>query len=180
VIQEDDRIDARERHIENACIELIRREAPIAGDLRRIISILQISSELERMGDYAEGIAKISLKMGTQPPLKELIDIPRMSELAVSMLKRSLEAFLERDPKQAVQKARGLAPEDDQVDDLYDRVQADLFELMKKSPDNVERATYLLWTAHNIERVADRATNIAERAIFQATGRVVSGQNTFV
>ena len=174
IIDADDRIDEKQVEIENACVELIRREAPIAGDLRRLLSSFQISGELERMGDYAEGIAKISLRMGDQPPLKELIDIPRMADLAVTMLKRSLESFLERDPERAEAIGRSLGADDDEVDDLYEQVQQDLIELMKKDPDNVERATYLLWAAHNMERIADRATNIAERSIFQATGKIVN------
>ncbi|MBM3957201.1 MAG: phosphate signaling complex protein PhoU [Gemmatimonadetes bacterium] len=173
VIEDDDQIDDQRFEIEEACIELVRREAPIARDLRRIMSILFIASELERMGDYAEGIAKISLAMGDEPPLKELIDIPRMVQISVGMLKRSLEAFLERDPERVTDIAASLGPDDGAVNDLYDTVKADLIELMKADPDNVERVTYLVWLGHNIERMADRATNIAERAVFQATGDVV-------
>jgi phosphate transport system protein len=181
VIDEDDRIDDKEEDIEAACIEIIRREAPIASDLRRVIAVLHIAGELERIGDYAEGIGKISLMMGSQPPLKKLVDIPRMGEIAVSMLKRSLEAYLERDPKAVEEKARGLGPEDDAVDALYKRVQDELIDMMKQNPDNVERATYLLWVAHNIERIADRATNIGEQALYQATGRKVNiGQEEHV
>jgi phosphate transport system protein len=174
VADEDKRIDRKRDDIENACVGMLRREAPVATDLRRIISILLIASELERMGDYAKGIARLSLRMGNAPPLKELIDIPRMAELAVAMLKRSLEAFLERDPMKVDKLASSLAADDDQVDELNARVQDDLFALMKKNPDNVERASYLMWASHNFERIADRATNIAERAIFQASGRIVN------
>jgi len=177
VIAEDDRIDQKQVEIELGCLELIRSQAPMAGDLRRIVSMLQVASELERMGDYAEGIGKISLKMGHEPPIKELVDIPRMGDLAVSMLKRSLEAFLEKDQAEAERKAATLGTDDDEVDALYERVVLDLLEIVKSSPDKSERATYLMWAAHNVERVADRATNIAERAIFQATGRMVSGQS---
>jgi phosphate transport system protein len=174
VVQEDERIDKKRYEVENACVEMLRREAPVATDLRRIVSILLISSELERMGDYAKGIARLSLRMGSEPPLKELIDIPRMGELSVAMLKRSLEAFLQRDPAAVEKMAATLAEEDDAVDELNDRVQHDLFELMKQDPENVERASYLIWAAHNVERIADRATNVAERAVYQASGRVVS------
>lgn len=174
VVEEDDRIDDKEQEIEDACIDLIRREAPVATDLRRIMSALFVSGELERIGDYAEGIAKISLLMGNEPPLKKLVDIPRMAEIAVSMLKHSLDAFVERDRGRASRIAESLGPADDEVDVLYETVQHDLIELMKQNPDNVERATYLLWAAHNIERVADRSTNIAERAIYLATGKAVS------
>ena len=174
VVEEDDRIDDKEQDIEQACIDLIRREAPVATDLRRIMTALFVASELERIGDYAEGIAKISLLMGSEPPLKELIDIPRMGEIAVSMLKHSLEAFVERDRARAEKIANTLGPSDDEVDVLNDTVQRDLMELMKATPANVERATYLLWAAHNLERVADRATNIAERAVYLATGKTVT------
>ena len=175
VINEDDHIDQTELEIERYCIELLRRQSPMAGDLRRIVASLQIAGELERIGDYAEGIAKISITMGSQPPLKELIDIPRMGDMAVSMLKRSLEAFISRDADFARNITIELETEDDEVDDLYAKVQVDLMELVKSNPDNAERATYLMWVAHNVERVADRAMNIAERALFQATGELVSG-----
>jgi phosphate transport system protein len=175
VIDEDDHIDKTELEIERSCVELIRREAPMAGDLRRIISALHIAGELERIGDYAEGIAKISITIGDQPPLKELIDIPRMGDMAVNMLKRSLEAFISRDPDHVRTASVELEKDDDEVDDLYAKVQADLMELVKAAPDNAERATYLMWVAHNVERVADRAMNIVERALYQATGELVSG-----
>ena len=175
VIDEDDHIDQTELEIERSCIELIRREAPMAGDLRRIVASLHIAGELERIGDYAEGIAKISITMGRQPPLKELIDIPRMGDMAVSMLKRALEAFISRDADIVRNLSVELENEDDEVDDLYAKVQRDLMDLVKSDPGNAERATYLMWVAHNVERVADRAMNIVERALYQATGELVSG-----
>ncbi len=175
VIDEDDNIDQAELEIERTCIELIRREAPMAGDLRRIVASLHIAGELERIGDYAEGIAKISITMGVQPPLKELIDIPRMGDMAVRMLKRSLEAFISRDADLVRTLSVELEKEDDEVDDLYAKVQGDLLELVKADPENAEPATYLMRVAHNVERVADRAMNIVERALYQATGELVSG-----
>ena len=175
VIDEDDNIDQTELEIERTCIELIRREAPMAGDLRRIVASLHIAGELERIGDYAEGIAKISITMGGQPPLKELIDIPRMGDMAVRMLNRSLEAFISRDADLVRDLSVELEKEDDEVDDLYAKVQTDLLELVKADPENAEPATYLMRVAHNVERVADRAMNIVERALYQATGELVSG-----
>ncbi len=174
VVEQDDRIDKKESEVEATAIELIRREAPVASDLRRIMATLFVASELERIGDYAEGIAKISLTMGSEPPLKKLIDIPRMADIALDMLKKSLEAFVENDRKVAMDLARSLGPADDEVDVLYDTVQTDLIALMKVTPENIERATYLLWAAHNLERVADRATNIAERAIYLVSGESVN------
>ena len=175
VIEMDDHIDETELEIERYCIELIRRQSPMAGDLRRIVASLQIAGELERIGDYAEGIAKISVMMGNDPPLKELIDIPRMGDMAVSMLKRALEAFMSRDADLVRKMSADLERDDDAVDELYDTVRADLMELVKAGPENAERATYLMWAAHNVERVADRAMNIVERALYQATGEMVSG-----
>ena len=175
VIDEDDNIDQTELEIERTCIELIRREAPMAGDLRRIVASLHIAGELERIGDYAAGIAKISITMGAHPPLKELIDIPRMGDMAVRMLKRSLEAFISRDADLVRNLSVELEKEDDEVDDLYAKVQTDLLELVKADPENAESATYLMRVAHNVERVADRAMNIVERALYQATGELVSG-----
>ncbi|MDE2765096.1 MAG: phosphate transport system regulatory protein PhoU, partial [Chloroflexota bacterium] len=131
-------------------------------------SFLQIAVELERMGDYAEGIAKISLMMGEQPPLKPLVDIPRMAEIATSMLRRSLDALVNRD----VDEALNVSQADDEVDRLYDQVYRELLLFMLQDPKTIERATYLLWTSHNLERVADRATNVAERVIYLVTGRM--------
>lgn len=174
VIEDDDLIDDKRFEIEDASIALARREAPVARDLRRIITILLIAGELERIGDYAEGIAKITLLLADQPPLKGLAEIPRMGDRAISMLKHSLEAFLDRDPARAEARALSVGPDDDAVDRMYLQMRSDLLELMKQSPDNIEAGTYLMWAGHNVERIADRATNIAERVVFQATGRIVS------
>lgn len=173
VADEDDRIDRKRNEIETVCVEMLRREAPVASDLRRIISILLISSELERMGDYAKGMARLSLRMGGDPLVIDPAGVQRMAEVSVGMLKRALEAFLERDAAAVRKLAQDLATEDDQVDELNARVQDDLFEWMRTHVADIERATYLVWIAHNIERIADRSTNIAERAMFQATGRIV-------
>ncbi len=174
IIDKDDQIDDKEWQIERSCIRLIRREAPLARDLRRIVTMMELANELERMGDYAEGIAKINLMIGEEPPLKELIDIPRMGEIAMGMVRSSLNSFIEVAPERVFEIAQRVSKEDDLVDELNQRVRKDLFELMKASPDNVTRGTYLMWAAHNLERIADRATNIVEKAIFQATGRQVN------
>jgi len=169
VIDEDDHIDKTELEIELYCVELIRREAPMAGDLRRIISALHIAGELERIGDYAEGIAKISLSMGEMPPLKPLIDIPRMAEKATIMLNDSIDSLLNRD----MVKAHAVCQADDEVDELYNQVYRELLLFMVQDPETIQRATYLLWVAHDLERIADRATNIAERVIFLVSGKLV-------
>ena len=141
----------------------------MARDLRNIIALLHITVELERMGDYAEGISKISLLMGDNPPLKPLIDIPHMADKATQMLRNSIDALVNRD----VIMANQVLQDDDEVDALYDQVYRELLLFMVQDPHTIERATFLLWTAHDLERIADRATNIAERVIYLVTGRMV-------
>ena len=167
LVQEDDYIDQKRYEIEDRCVDLIATQQPIAGDLRAIIALLHITVELERIGDYAEGIAKISLLMGDEPPLKPLIDIPRMAEKATTMLRNSMDSLVSRDTI----KANQLLKDDDEVDLLYDQVYRELLVFMLQNPQTIQRATYLLWAAHDLERIADRATNIAERVIFLVTGR---------
>lgn len=169
VVQEDDYIDQKRYEIEDRCIDLIATQQPMARDLRAIIALLHITSELERMGDYAEGIAKISLLMGEEAPLKPLIDIPRMADKATLMLRNSIDSLVSRD----VVKANQVLQDDDEVDDLYDQVYRELLVFMLQDPQTIQRATYLLWAAHDLERIADRATNIAERVIYLVTGKMV-------
>ncbi|MCH2306838.1 MAG: phosphate signaling complex protein PhoU [SAR202 cluster bacterium] len=166
VIDEDDVIDDMTQSIEDRCIDLIALEAPMASDLRGIISALMVSNELERMGDYAEGIAKISIAMGNLPPLKPLIDIPRMADKAANMVHQSLESYVNKDAESAYE----VVKSDDEVDSLYDQVYRELLTYMMADPSTIQRATYLLWVAHDLERVADRTTNIAERVIYLVTG----------
>ena len=166
VVDDDDVIDEAQQAIEDRCIDLIALEAPMAGDLRVLIAAMMIANELERMGDYAEGIAKISLSMGNLPPLKPLIDIPRMADKSVDMLRRSTQAFVNRD----VESATAVLLADDEVDDIYEQVYRELLTYMMADPSTIQRATYLLWVAHDLERVADRTTNIAERVIYLVTG----------
>ena len=168
VIAEDDIIDERRFELEERCIDLMATQQPLAGDLRIIITVLHVAVELERMGDYAEGIAKISVAMGNEPPLKPLIDIPRMADRSSDMLRRSLDAFVNRDIEAAYQ----ICDDDDEVDALYDQVYNELLIYMMSDPGTIRRATYLLWVAHDLERIADRTTNIAERVIFLVTGRL--------
>ncbi len=166
VIDDDDYIDQKQAEIEARCINLIATQQPVARDLRAIIALLHIGVELERIGDYAEGIGKISLSMGDEQTLKPLIDIPLMSQKATDMLTDSIDALLTRD----TEKAQAVKDADDEVDDLYDRVYHDLLDYMINDPSTVQRATYLLWVAHDIERIADRATNIAEQVEFLVNG----------
>ena len=169
VVQEDDYIDQKRYEIEDRCIDLIATQQPMARDLRAIIALLHITVELERMGDYAEGISKISLRMGEEAPLKPLIDIPRMAEKATLMLRNSIDSLVSRD----MVKANQVLQDDDEVDDLYDQVYRELLVFMLQDPQTIQRATYLLWAAHDLERIADRATNIAERVIYLVTGKMV-------
>ena len=168
VIREDDYIDSKRFDIEEQCIDLIATQQPMARDLRILVSILHITVELERMGDYAEGIARINVLMGDQPLLKPLIDVPRMAEKATSMLRRSLDALVNRDTLTALQ----VCNDDDDVDALYDQIYRELLLFMIQDPTTIQRATYLLWVAHDLERIADRATNIAERVVYMVTGKM--------
>jgi phosphate transport system protein len=168
IVAGDELINRKRWEIEEQCISLLATQWPVATDLREMIAILNIVTELERMGDYAEGIAKITLLHGNEPLVKPLIDIPIMAQKATSMLGRSLEAFVKRDAKTA----EAICGEDDEVDRLHDQVYHDLLTGMIKDPKTITRATYLIWTAHNIERIADRVTNICERVVFLVTGKM--------
>ena len=169
IVSQDDIIDQKTNQIEEKAIDLIATQQPIAIDLRTLMSVIHISVELERMGDYAEGIGKIGVMMGNDPPVKPLVDIPKMAGKASDMLKRSLDALVKRDPGLA----RQVCEDDDEVDNLYDQIYKDLIALMISDPTTTQRATYLMWVAHDLERIADRATNIAERVIFLVTGQLV-------
>jgi phosphate transport system protein len=169
VIDNDDEINAAQYEIDEKCLVLIATQQPMAGDLRTILSVSNIAAELERMGDYAEGIAKLAIKLAAQPLLKPLIDIPRMAEEGRRMLLSSLEAFARQD----VELAREVGTADELVDALYDQVYRELLVYMMQDPRTITQATYLLWVAHNLERIADRTTNIAERVIFMDSGKIV-------
>ena len=166
VVEDDDEIDNKQQALEDLCVDLIALEAPMAVDLRVIISAMMVANELERMGDYAEGIAKLSIAMGDLPPLKPLIDIPRMAEKSVSMLRRSIESYVGRD----IEGARQVYRDDDEVDEIYEQVYRELLTYMMADPSTIQRATYLLWVSHDLERVADRTTNIAESVMYLVTG----------
>ncbi|MBI3763771.1 MAG: phosphate signaling complex protein PhoU [Chloroflexi bacterium] len=166
IIDDDAAINDLRFKIEEQCLVMIATQQPMAGDLRAIVAAMNVVNDLERMADHATGIAKTVLRMGGEPLLKPLVDIPRMGETVREMLKQSLDAFLARD----VEAARGIAARDDEIDHLYKAVFDELLQFMIKDPTTVTRATYLLWTAHNLERMGDRVTNIAERVIFMTTG----------
>jgi phosphate transport system protein len=164
----DSKINAKRYAIEEQVMILIATQQPMAHDLRLLASVLEVSGELERMGDYAKGIATVNLRMGDEPLLKPLIDVPRMAQKSVDMLHRALTAFINED----VEAARAIPAEDDEVDGLYTQVYRELMTFVLHDPSTIDRANYLLWTAHNLERVADRVTNICERTVFIATGEI--------
>ncbi len=165
----DIKVNAKRFEIENECMITIATQQPImAGDLRLLASILEVVGELERMGDYAKGIAKICLMVGNEPHVKPLIDIPRMAEIAVSMLHRAVGAFINKD----TETAKLIPKEDDMVDGLYNQIYRELVAIMLTNPTTIDRANYLMWAAHNLERVADRVTNVCERTIYVTTGEL--------
>lgn len=168
IIADDRKINRKRFEIEEKCIQLIATQQPMASDLRTIVAVLNIITELERIGDYAEGNAKIAIMIGDEPPLKPLIDIPRMAEKAVDMLNRSLTAFIDHNGDAA----RKISAEDDLIDNVYDQVFRELLTFMVEDPKTITRATRLIWVAHNLERSADRITNICERTVFMVTGKM--------
>ena len=165
----DAQVNDKRFEIENEVIITIATAQPImAGDLRLLASILDVAGELERMGDYAKGIAHIVTMIGKEPLVKPLIDIPRMTELAISMLHRAVTAFIEVD----AESARKIPLEDDEVDYLYNQVYRELVTLMFKNPASIDQGNFLMWAAHNLERLADRVTNICERTLYVASGEM--------
>lgn len=168
VIREDEAINQAQHDIEEHCLVLIATQQPLARDLRVIFAVANIATELERMADHAKGIGEIGVMMGPREPLKPLVDIPRMAAKARWLLEQELEAFVNRD----VELASRLGSEDDEVDRLYDQVFRELLIFMMDDPKTISRATYLLWVAHNLERIADRAINIGERVVFLVRGEV--------
>ncbi|NPA90966.1 MAG: phosphate signaling complex protein PhoU [Chloroflexi bacterium] len=168
LIEADREINRKRYDIEEETLVLLATQQPMATDLRILASVLEIATELERIGDYAKGIARINLKIGDEPLIKPLIDLPRMAEIAAHMLHQALEAFVNRD----VETAYAIIRQDDEVDALYDQVYRELMTLIVQNPRYIEQTNYLLWAAHNLERSADRVTNICERTIFVVTGRI--------
>ena len=168
IIASDARINEKRFEIERKSIELIADHHPGVSELNSIVAILSIITELERIGDYAAGIAKIVIMIGDEPPLKPLIDIPRMGDITIEMIHNSLKAFIENDSKGAIQ----VVGMDEVVDSIYDQIFRELLTFMMMDPKTINRATRLIWVAHNIERAADRATNICERVVYMITGKV--------
>jgi phosphate transport system protein len=168
VLDDDKHIDKKRYEIEEKSLDIMSCQAPMASDLRTLLAILSIVTDLERMGDHAAGNAKIAIMIGDEPPLKPLIDLPRMNERVIDMLHRSLNAFITHD----ADAARKIVPEDDDVDNLYDQVFRELLTFMMEDPRTITRATRLMWVGHNLERTGDRVTNICERVVFMVTGKM--------
>jgi phosphate transport system protein len=168
VMSDDDRINALRFRIEEDAIHLIATQQPIAGDLRLIVAVMSVLPELERIGDYCVGIGKIVLLHEDRPLLKPLVDIPRMAAVCRELLGDALDAFITRDAA----KARGVAARDDEVDRLYEQVYRELLTFMLGDPRTIDRATWLIWVAHNLERIGDRVQNICERTIYEVTGEM--------
>ncbi len=168
----DQHINDKRMDIETRCLTVIATQQPVARDMRTLASILEVVTELERVGDYAKGIARINLMMHAdgQPAIPELLDeIPQMAELAIDMLHRALSAFAGAD----VKLARSIPDKDDAVDALYNQVYRKLAGRMAQDPACIDQSNYLLWAAHNLERTADRVSNICERTVFIVTGELV-------
>jgi phosphate transport system protein len=168
IIAEDEAINDLRFEIEEHSVGLIAREQPMAGDLRTIVTAMTVALELERMGDHAKGIAVIVQRMGGEPPVKPLIDIPQMATISREMLRQSLDAFLAGD----IEQARAVARRDDEVDQLYTEIFQELIGIIAADTSLITRAMFLLFAAHNLERIADRVTNICERVIYLSTGRL--------
>ena len=165
VIKGDDVIDKMCADIEDLCMSILRRQAPLASDLREIVSCMYVIEELERIGDYAEGIAVLTIKIGVRPLPTDLVIIPKMSIKTIEILRMSTDTFLIKNPEEVNSKYKTIRKQDDVIDDLNTDVRNRLIQLMKNKPLEIERATYLLWVAHNLERIADRGLNIAERSM---------------
>ncbi len=168
IIAHDNDINRVRYNIEEQCYELIATQQPLASDLREIISILLIAIELERIADHSKNLAEIVIHMGDAPLLKPLVDIPRMAEICQSMLSQALDAF----SRHNAEMGRAVCNRDDEIDNLYQQIFRELLTYVMEDPRTVNRAMNLLFAAHNLERVGDRITNIGERVIYAATGRL--------
>ncbi len=168
VIAEDEQINALRYQIEEGCFTTLATQQPAARDLRTVMAAFSIAADLERMADHAAGIATITIRLGAEPLLKPLIDIPRMAEACRAMLRQALEAYMARD----ITKARAVAQMDDVIDGLYQQVFRELLTFMLEDPHTLSRALPLLFVAHNLERIGDRAVNVAERTVFIASGEL--------
>lgn len=174
IYDQDRQINKKHFEIEESVITVIATQQPMARDLRLLAAILEVTTELERMGDYAKGIARITVRLGQESLLEPLNEIPPMAEVCVDLLHRALKAFAEKD----AEAARVIPKEDDKVDAFYNRIYRQLMAQMIEDPSTVDQANHLLWVAHNLERVADRVTNVCERIVFVVTGELLEMDRT--
>ena len=170
IYDDDEKINSLRFEIQNEAMITIATQQPMATDLRVLASVLDISSDLERMGDYAKGISKVNIRIGERKLVRPLIHIPEMAKIATEMLAASLNALKDRDEEAA----RTIYLRDDEVDDLYELVYKDMIEATIKKVATLEEANYLIWAAHNLERMADRVTNICEKVLFVITGDMIA------
>jgi len=168
VLENDQAVNRKRFEIEALVISSIATEQPLAHDLRVLASVLDLCTELERIGDYAKGIASLNLRSGGLGLPKILGDLYYMSEKALDMFHRAMTAFIQED----IIGARAIAKEDDVIDALYEQVYNEVMDLVSDNPMNMERGNYVLWVAHNLERMADRVTNVCERTVYIATGEL--------
>lgn len=164
----DKKINAKRFEIEERAITLIATQQPMARDLRLLTAMLEVITELERMGDYAKGIGRINMMLGPESRLKSPADLLSMAEVGVDMLHRALEAFVTGN----AEAARSIPRDDDKVDQYFNSAQTEILRLMMAEPNNIGQINHLLWACHNLERLADRVTNICERTVFIATGEL--------
>jgi phosphate transport system protein len=169
IVDDDRDIDHAQYTLEEHAIAVIATQQPVAGDLRQLIATIETAAELERIADYAKSIAKIVLRSADQPPIEPPVGMAQMAERALAMLNQALEAFIRQDSKTAQQ----LGAADDQVDALHKQMRAEIIDRLQREPPSVERLTDLLTVTHNLERIADRTTNIAERVVFMVSGAMV-------
>ena len=166
IVQYDRILNERRFGIENRCLTLLATQQPAAGDLRLIAAVLEINIELERMGDYAKGISRITGMLGRETTVRILPEIDQMADMGVDMLRRALDAFVNQD----LEAARSIPLEDDAIDALYNRANRELITRVMAHPDQSDQFNYISWAAHNLERFADRVTNICERTMYTITG----------
>lgn len=171
---QDQIINEKRYRIEKLALITVATQQPMATDLRVLASIIDLAGELERIGDYAKGIARIAIRVRDHPPLKPSAQIPKMADLTANMLHRAISAFASQDEQSAL----AIPEEDDEVDRLYNLVYRELLDLMIRDQNTIDQATFFLWVAHNLERAADRVTNICERTVFTTSGRMLEFDRT--
>ncbi len=168
VVNDDATVNKLRFQIEEQCLDVIATQQPMATDLRVVVAAMNIVSDLERMADHAAGVAKIVIRMGDEPLVKPLIDIPRMAEACRTMTRKVLDAYVQHD----VETAKAMATMDDVIDDFHQQIFRELLSFMIEDPSTTSRALFLIFVSHNLERIGDRAVNIAERVIFMTVGEM--------